>query len=392
MKKIKLILCLGLIAVILNACVQSEVTMVNEPYLSENENTSETDDKTPSPEVVLTEAEKAEILANEKAAEAAELAKIEAEKKEAEAKAAEALIDRYKTFNVNEMGQLMVVMYHNLSDKPGTYASTPDLFRADLERLYQSGYRPVNLSEVINNTIDIPLGTTPVVLTFDDGYKSDISYDETGEIHKDSVAGIMKAMSEKYDDFESKGIFYIYGYNPFREKDLITKKLNDLIDLGFEIGNHTEDHDELNKLSIEGIQKSLGRQNNFIKKHLPNYDVVHMCYPRGLKPNEDKVMYVFDGIYEEETYAHISAVNVGWNPIVPYGHLKFNPKSINRITCGDDDFELQYWLDYFDNHPEKRYISDGDPETLVIPNTQIDLVDTSIIDQIIIYEKEEDLE
>jgi len=312
-----------------------------------------------------------------------EQARLEAERQ------AQMLSD-YRTYGVNEIGQVIVIMYHNLADKPGDYASTPDLLRADLTRLYESGYRPVSMSDFINNTIDIPLGTTPVVLTFDDGYKSDIYYDEEGNIHPDSVAGIMLEMAGKYDDFDPRAIFYIYGKNPFREQDLITKKLQDLVEIGFEIGNHTIDHNELNTLSHEGIQEALGREHAFILSHLPDYKVSHMCFPKGLKPSDDRIESIFKGTYEDVTYDYLSGVNVGWNPTRPYGHINFNARSINRVTCGDDDFELNYWLDYLDAHPEKRYYSDGDPSTIVIPADFKEYLDPSLLDEAILYDKEED--
>jgi peptidoglycan/xylan/chitin deacetylase (PgdA/CDA1 family) len=335
-------------------------------------------------------ADQARIKAEEEQREAERLEqeRIEEEKRLEEERQMKVLED-YKTYQVNELGQVMVLMYHNLSDKPGTYASTPDLLRADLTRLYDSGYRPVSMTDLVNNTMDIPLGTTPVVFTFDDGYKSDIYYDENGNIHPDSVAGIFLEMAKTHDDFDAKAIFYIYGKNPFREPDLIGKKLNDLVDIGFEIGNHTIDHNALDVLSHEQIQEVLAKEHAFITGHLPGYDIQHMCFPKGLKPKDDRIESVFKGSYDGIDYSYVSGVNVGWNPTRPFGHVKFNGRSINRVTCGDDDFELNYWLDYFDDNPSRRYYSDGDPSTIVIPSYMADYLDPSLAEQVIYYDEEE---
>jgi len=32
--------------------------------------------------------------------------------------------------------------------------------------------------------------------------------------------------------------------------------------------------------------------------------------------------------------------------------------------------EISRWLDYFDRHPQERYVSDGDPATITIPQGQ----------------------
>ena len=60
-------------------------------------------------------------------------------------------------------------MYHRIGDEEDTWVRTPDNFRADLQRFYDAGYRLVSLTDVYNNNIDIPAGTSPLVLTFDDG-------------------------------------------------------------------------------------------------------------------------------------------------------------------------------------------------------------------------------
>jgi len=291
---------------------------------------------------------------------------------------------------VNEAGQVIVIMYHNLSEKEGTYASTPDLFRADLERLYSEGYRTVSMSDLINNTIDIPMGTTPVVLTFDDGTKSNFYYEEDGTIGKDSVVGIMDEFYKTHEDFGRNAIFYLYGTNPFREKELLQQKLEYLIDNGYEIGTHTFGHDELNNLSAEGIQKTLGRNEQFIQALIPDHQMKHLSLPYGLRPKGDLESYLYNGTYEELTYEIVSAVNVGWNPIASPASVKFDASSINRITCGSDEAELHYWLDYFVNKPERRYYSDGDPSTIVVPVDQLESVNDKYLEQVITYEESGD--
>jgi peptidoglycan/xylan/chitin deacetylase (PgdA/CDA1 family) len=309
---------------------------------------------------------------------------------EAETIKKEKLIESYQAHKVNEIGQVMVIMYHNLAETPGLYATTPAMFKEDLIRLHTSGYRLINMSDLINNTIDIPLGTTPVVLTFDDGAKSNFYYDENGEIAKDSVIGIFNEVKTMYDDFIPKGVFYLYGSVPFRQPAFIEKKLNYLVENGYEIGNHSYDHEKLNELSIKQIEKAIGKQAQFLESFVKDYEVKHISIPYGLRPGDDKIDWVFSGTYDEIPYRNISAVNVGWNPVMPYGHQKFNPRSINRITCGFDDFEMHYWLDYFDKNPHKKYISDGDSNSLVVPRELLEQVNEDNLEKVIIYDAKEE--
>jgi len=297
----------------------------------------------------------------------------------------------YREYKVNEAGKVVVIMYHNLADKPGAYATTPDLFRQDLERLYEEGYRTVSMSDLVNNTIDIPIGTTPVVLTFDDGAKSNFYYDENGEIAKDCVVGILDDFYAEHEDFGRNAIFYLYGTNPFRQPELLEKKLEYLIDNGYEIGTHSYGHEDFESLNEAGLQKSLGRNEAFIDSVLEEHDMIHLSLPFGHRPAEAYRNYLWQGSYEDTSYNIVSAVNVGWNPIASPATSKFNPKSINRITCGDDHMELNYWLDDLKNNPGKRFYSDGDPSKVVVPESQLEAVDDKYIEQTITYtESEED--
>src|SRR5262245_21711020 len=70
----------------------------------------------------------------------------------------------------NELGRIPVLMYHRVVGTPASvYDRTPDDFRAELERLARENYVPVTTADLAAGRIDIPAGTHPVVLTFDDG-------------------------------------------------------------------------------------------------------------------------------------------------------------------------------------------------------------------------------
>ena len=68
-------------------------------------------------------------------------------------------------------------------------------------------------------------------------------------------------------------------------------------------------------------------------------------------------------------YKMIGSLNVGWNPIKSPFSVNFDAYSINRITVGDDEVELHYWLDHFVNAPKMRYISDGYTDMISIPQS-----------------------
>lgn len=279
----------------------------------------------------------------------------------------------------NELGQVMVIMYHALGDKEKTYVRSRENFKEDLKLLYEKGYRPVSLNDYINNNIDIEPGRTPVVLTFDDGNITDFNVlEENGEkkIDPDSAIAILEEFNKSHPDFGLEATFYIYGENPFRQKDLIDYKLKYIIGKGMDIGNHSFGHDKLSTLSKEEIQKTLAKNVKFIKQYLPDYEVNTLSLPYGARPkDEERRKYLYSGSFDGTKYKNIGALAVGANPEHSSVHKKFDYTYINRVHGSSEEFGFRYWLEYFDNHPEKRYISDGDKNTVTIPEDKVDSID-----------------
>lgn len=279
----------------------------------------------------------------------------------------------------NEAGQVMVVMYHALGDEEKDFVRTRENFKEDLELLYEKGYRLVSLKDYINNEIDVEAGKTPVVFTFDDGNNTDFNIiEENGEkkIDPNCAVGIMEDFNSKHPDFGLEATFHIYGNNPFRQKELIDYKLKYIVDKGMDIGNHSEGHDNLGTLSGNDIQKSLAKNVEFAKQFLPDYEVNTLALPFGARPkSEEKRKYLFNGSFEGTEYTNIGALAVGWKPEYASIHKKFDFTYINRVHGSSEEFGIRYWLEYFDKHPQKRYISDGDKGIVTIQESQIDVVD-----------------
>ncbi len=279
----------------------------------------------------------------------------------------------------NEAGQIMVVMYHGLGDTEKTYVRTRENFKEDLRLLYEKGYRPISLKDYINNEIDTEAGKTPVVFTFDDGNITDFNIiEEDGEkkIDPESAIGILEDFNKKHEDFNLEATFFLYGENPFRQKELIDYKLKYIIDKGMDIGNHTKGHENLRSLSAIDIQKTIAKNIDYIKGYLPKYDMNTLSLPYGARPkSEEKRKYLFKGSFDGTIYNNIGALAVGWKPEHSSIHKKFDYKYIHRVHGSSEKFGIRYWLEYFDNNPNKRYISDGDKDTVTVPENLKEVVD-----------------
>lgn len=285
------------------------------------------------------------------------------------------------SLNPNEAGRIMVLMYHSIGEKDNAWEITPDSFRKDLEYMYENKYRPISLEKVIKGEIDTPAGYTPIVLTFDDGNQNNFNMIEVeGEwiIDPDSALGIMEYFNEKYEDFNVTATFYLFGENPFRQKEWVEYKLKYLVDHGYDIGNHTYSHANLANLeSPEAIQRELAKMVEGIQGFLPDYTMTSFAITYGISPRDEWKQYMVKGEYDGTAYSHLGLLEVGAHPsFSPYDY-RFNALSIPRIRGSNtaEPMESADWFLYFEENPDRRFISDGFTEIITLPETMLELID-----------------
>ncbi len=291
----------------------------------------------------------------------------------------------YAELEVNELGQIMVLMYHQIADTEAEWVRTPDNFRKDLKNLYDAGYRLVSMNDVLDGNIDIPAGTSPVVLTFDDGTEGQFRYlpkdaaDKDGEliIDPDSAVGILEEFYSEYPDFGLAATFYIfYVATPFGQSSYVAQKLEYLVDRGFEIGNHSYSHPfpGLRSLAPEAARKELAYHVKHTQQYLPGYQVRSLALPYGSHP--DDMSYIIQGSYEGVSYHNEGILLVGSNPAPSPFNKSFKPAAIPRIRASEMLVEGVGMYDWMQNLKgnSNRYVSGGDPNTVVIPERLQDQV------------------
>ena len=276
----------------------------------------------------------------------------------------------------NELGEVPVLMYHRiLPDGGSDYDLTPEEFRSELEYLYDNDYRPIRLDELIDGDIDVPAGTTPVVFTFDDSTREQFAYTEDGDIDPDTAVGILLEFAEEHEDFDAVGSFYVLGSLFGVSDDRGAEKLQHLHELGFELGNHTLTHERLDHLDADGVQRELAQGADNIRDAVPEAEVRTMSLPLGLWPDDRSL--AAEGSHDGTAYEHEGILLVGSNPAPSPFDDEFDPLAIPRIRSlppesydPDDPEGLMtsgYWFDVFEQAPERRYVSDGDPGTISFP-------------------------
>lgn len=295
-------------------------------------------------------------------------------------------------FKPNEAGEIMVLMYHNIGEKEDTWVRTPENFKKDLQVLYEKGYRPISLEDFVTNNIDVEAGYTPVVITFDDGNLNNFKLiEENGDLKIDvnCAVGILEEFGKENPDFPVTATFFVFGRNPFRQEEYVEYKLNYLIEKGYDIGNHTIDHSNFTSLQPEDIQRVIGQNVSFLEGIVDDYKVNTLALPYGSRPkNKEYEKFLHKGEYNGVTYENIAVLNVGWKPSVSPIDKNFNPYSIQRVRASEtnvDNVGMYDWLEYFDKHPEKRYVSDGNPDVMTIPKEMEGKVDKEKIKDKILY-------
>jgi peptidoglycan/xylan/chitin deacetylase (PgdA/CDA1 family) len=279
------------------------------------------------------------------------------------------------TLQPNELGEVPVMMYHQIrADGGGDYDLTPAQFRAELKRLWREGYWPVRAEDLVKHQLDVPQGKTPVVMTFDDSTKEQLFLNADGSIKADTAIGIWLAFQRKHPKWPLAGTFFV-NREPFAGVSEGPQLLRWLVAHGFEIANHTKDHIPLNTLSATEAQRQLALGQKIITDAIPGAKVTDMALPLGAWPNPKSLAW--RGSWGGIDYRINGVFEVGAEPSQSPYSTKFDEHAIPRIRTtppgvGDQEWGSSWWLDILEDHPERRYVSDGDPKTVSFPHSHED--------------------
>ena len=297
-------------------------------------------------------------------------------------------LTKLKEDNINELGEVPIMMYHSIinkndSDTPYTggnvdkdgYSRTTESFRRDLEFYYQNNYRMIRLEDYVQGTIDVEYKKSPIILTFDDGYDNNIKVlglDETGNIIIDpnSAVGILEEFKKKYKDFNVTATFFITN-NLFNQPEYNEKILKWLVDNGYDIGNHTNSHNDLASISKTEVEKVISsvykNLDNIIKDKYVH--IVALPYGKPYNKTHDNFKYVLNGEYDNYSYNTIATLRVGWTSESSPFNIAFDKEYLKRCRAYDNngsEFDIEM---VFNRLKSTRYISDGYKDIITIPSS-----------------------
>ena len=284
--------------------------------------------------------------------------------------------EQLQEFRPNELGWIPVLQYHHFGPVPDELTRTPEQFRGDLQWLYDNGFYVVNVRDYIHNRMLVPAGKRPVMLTFDDSAVSQFNIQRSVEgqltVDPNSAIAILEAFFNDHPDFGRGGHFAILPDRAFSwpdawdQQEFAGMKLEWLVSNGYELGNHTIDHANLALIETPEVQYQLVEAERVTRKYIPDARLEIVTLPYGGYPggNDDSVFSGFH--YEGEYFEYEAVLLVGANPAYSTVSTEYYPFWIPRIQAFDE--ELGRWQDFILENPGIMYVSDGNPDTVTIPN------------------------
>ena len=286
-------------------------------------------------------------------------------------------VSRAGPLRVNLEGRVPILEYHLIGDSDSRWSRSWRHFRQDLEMLYERGYRPVTVAQLVDRKFAIPPGTSPVVISFDDASPGQFRYVERGdslEIDSTSAVGVWLSFHATHPEWQNRATFCLLpaadaGHAFFGDKGIQGqrtawrfKKVRFLAEQGFELCDHTLWHADLAKYDDQTVQEQIARGQMAIDSAVPGYRVRTFALPLGVWPRNRALArrgawtdpktgvvhrYDFDAILEVSGGANRS----------PYDP-QFNPLSLHRVQVNQGD--LVRLLDMLDR-TKSRYVAGGTP-------------------------------
>ncbi len=308
-------------------------------------------------------------------------------------------IDLYQP---NELGNVPVLMYHNIVQEYGPNQEgdvlwrTIDEFKADLQWLYENDFYVIPFHDYVTNQIRAPAGKKPFVLTFDDSRPNQFYYqiaaDGSVTIDPDSAVGIMEEFFAAHPDFGRTAFFsmlpiWCFDFEAPDQTQFCDQKLQWLVDNGYEIGNHTWDHQDLYDVSNEVFQKKIVDTTRWLQEKAPEgkaHSILILPYgnfPQGENADQQWQWIRNGWTFEGEAFALTSVVAAGANPAYSPSSVDFDVMSIARIGAkdypaeGEADLFFDFWFGQFEQRPDRLYVSDGNPDTITFPAGYADMLD-----------------
>ena len=300
--------------------------------------------------------------------------------------------DEYRAAGVNELNSVPILMYHRIYEKNNAetsytggnvdkdgYNRTSEAFEADLRSFYQQGYRMMRLTDFVDGNIDVEFGYSPLILTFDDGIRDVVllgwEADGTPLFDPSCAIGILEKIKAEYPDYNVTATFFVNSQLFENGEENDRKVMKWMVDNGYDIGNHTKDHAKLGDCNADEIEKQVGYIYKLLDDIIPGQyvNIVALPYgsPESMGPDKPKYDRIFSGTYDGFNYTSKASLLCAWTRSYSPFVRDYNNTAIRRIRAYDnngEEWDIEMNFEQLNNG--KRYISDGEPDTIVFPSSE----------------------
>ena len=319
--------------------------------------------------------------------------------------------DEYRAAGVNELNSVPILMYHRIYEKTNAetsytggnvdkdgYNRTSEAFEADLRSFYQQGYRMMRLTDFVDGNIDVEFGYSPLILTFDDGIRDVVllgwEADGTPLFDPSCAIGILEKIKAEYPDYNVTATFFVNSQLFENGEENDRKVMKWMVDNGYDIGNHTKDHAKLGDCNADEIEKQVGYIYKLLDDIIPGQyvNIVALPYgsPESMGPDKPKYDRIFSGTYDGFNYTSKASLLCAWTRSYSPFVRDYDVRRLRRIRGYDNngkDWDIE--MNFKQLSEGRRYISDGNPDTIVFPssdNSSGDWLKTTYGHQVITYD------
>ena len=242
--------------------------------------------------------------------------------------------------------------------------------------LYDRGYRPVSVSQLLDHKLDLPAGLSPVVFTFDDASPSQFRYiehDGTLEIDSSSALGIWLDFHAAHPDWGNHAVFCMLpaaaaGHAFFGERGIEgqrrrggSRKCSSSTSRASSCCDHTLWHANLGKYSDAVVQEQIARGSHGDRFRGSGLHVRTFALPLGIWPKNRALAHAGSWIDpktgREFSYHFDAVLEVSGGPAPSPYDSAFDPLRLPRVEVFGD--ALEHTLDDLDRNGT-RFVSAGE--------------------------------
>ncbi len=163
-----------------------------------------------------------------------------------------------------------ILLYHKVTDVPGSMATSPALFEAHLSWLKSSGFVAISLAEFEDHLAKRGKHDKPVMITFDDGFRC--MYERAW--------GILRRLNMK------ASAFLVTGLCGADAEFLNWNQILEIVESGIiEFQSHSHSHDNLilSNANLSAALDDIARSRAVLVRELsvPQTRIVHFAWPWG---------------------------------------------------------------------------------------------------------------